>query len=237
MSRLKRLIVEIHDRSLWQVLLVYVGGSWAVLEAVALFRDEFGLPDWLFPVALFLLIVGAIIVVALSIVPVETASAPTESDSGVAEVETVPHHRFLTWRNAGFAFVGVLAVWGLVAAGWVVLGGTGFLLTRAAAADFVEPEDCVVVAEFENETNRDALGLAVREAVVTDIGQSPYVTVLEDIELRETLGLMRLPDTTYVDQGLALEIASCPAPSHPSGRATSSAHGCWRRVRERRSCR
>jgi tetratricopeptide (TPR) repeat protein len=214
MSRLKRLIVEIHDRSLWQVLLVYVGGSWAVLEAIALFRDEFGLPEWLFPVALILLIVGAITVVALSFVPMEAASAPTVTDSGVAEGERVaPHHRFLTWRTAGFAFVGVLAVWGLVAAGWVVAGGSAFLLTRAAASDIVESRDCIVVAEFENETERAALGLAVREAVVTDIGQSSYVTVLGDAEVREMLGLMRLPDTIRVDQTLALEIAgrdNCP---------------------------
>ena len=28
MSKLKKLISEIHHRSLWQVLLIYVGGSW-----------------------------------------------------------------------------------------------------------------------------------------------------------------------------------------------------------------
>jgi tetratricopeptide (TPR) repeat protein len=223
MSRLKRLIVEIHDRSLWQVLLVYAGGSWAVLEAVAFFRDEYGLPGWLLTVVLVLLVVGLFVVVVLSFVPVEAVAAPTpaevtpptETEAGVAEAEAVAaRRRVLTWRNAGFAFVGVLAVWGLVAAGWVVLGGTGYLLFRGAAAGFVEPEDCVVVAEFENETDRDALGLAVREAVVTDIWQTSYVTVLGDERLLETLGLMRLPDTTHVDQHLALEIASrenCPA--------------------------
>jgi hypothetical protein len=77
MSRLKRLIVEIHDRSLWQVLLVYVGGSWAFLEAVAFFRDEYGLPGWLLTVVLVLLVVGLFVVVALSFVPVEAVAAPT----------------------------------------------------------------------------------------------------------------------------------------------------------------
>ena len=33
MSRLKQLVLEVHRRSLWQVLAVYVGASWAVLEA------------------------------------------------------------------------------------------------------------------------------------------------------------------------------------------------------------
>lgn len=33
MASLKRLIVEIRRRSLWQVLTVYLGASWAVMEA------------------------------------------------------------------------------------------------------------------------------------------------------------------------------------------------------------
>jgi hypothetical protein len=33
MSRLKRLIVEAHQRLLWQALVVYLGASFAVLEA------------------------------------------------------------------------------------------------------------------------------------------------------------------------------------------------------------
>ena len=54
----------------------------------------------------------------------------------------------------------------------------------------------------------------MRTLVVTDIGQTPYVNVLGDERLRETLELMRLPDTTHVDQQRALEIAlrdNCPA--------------------------
>ena len=34
MSRLKRLITEIHHRSLWQVLLIYVGAGWACFELI-----------------------------------------------------------------------------------------------------------------------------------------------------------------------------------------------------------
>jgi serine/threonine-protein kinase len=87
-------------------------------------------------------------------------------------------------------------------------------LFRPAAADFVSQEDCIVVAQFENETERPHFGLAVRTLVVTDIGQTPYVYVLGDERLRGTLELMRLPDTTRLDPHLALEIArreNCPA--------------------------
>jgi tetratricopeptide (TPR) repeat protein len=223
MSRLKRLISEIHHRSLWQVLGIYAVGGWIAYEIVWTFTESLGLPDWFPVLALVLLIVGLTVVLALAFVPVEGVPAPTpdevappiELERGVAEAETVAtRRRLLTWRNAVLSFVGALALAVVVLTGWVVLGGTGFLLTIAAAAGFVGPEDCIVVAEFENETERPALAATVRDGVVTVLSQSGYVSVLGSGRVRETLGLMRLPDTTRVDETLAQEIArreNCPA--------------------------
>ena len=46
MSRLKQLIHEIHRRSLWQVLGIYVLGSWLALQAVDTLAGALNLPDW-----------------------------------------------------------------------------------------------------------------------------------------------------------------------------------------------
>ena len=46
MDRLKRLIREIHRRSLWQVVGVYLAGSWAALQVVNEIGDAVGLPQW-----------------------------------------------------------------------------------------------------------------------------------------------------------------------------------------------
>jgi tetratricopeptide (TPR) repeat protein len=229
MTRLKRLIVEIHHRSLWQVLVIYVGGAWVCYEIIDTITDRLALPPWLPVLAIILFLIGLPVVLATAFVHevappmaapaeqerrTEAEAAAVQAETAAARLEARRRHRFLTWRNAVASFVVALAVWGLVAAGWVILGGTGFLLTRAAAADFVEPEDCVVVAEFENETERPALGVAARDQVVADISRSGYVTVLGHTQLRETLGLMRVPDTTRVDEALALEIGrreNCPA--------------------------
>jgi hypothetical protein len=45
MSRLKWLISEIHHRSLWQVLLRYVGGAWFAYEIIDTVTSRLGLPD------------------------------------------------------------------------------------------------------------------------------------------------------------------------------------------------
>ncbi len=65
---LKRLIREIHRRSLWQVLGIYLVASWAVLQVVDTLVGTLGLPDWFPPLALALLLVGLPIVLATAFV-------------------------------------------------------------------------------------------------------------------------------------------------------------------------
>ena len=45
MDRLKTLITEVHRRSLWQVLLIYVGAGWVVFEIVQTVTEGLGLPQ------------------------------------------------------------------------------------------------------------------------------------------------------------------------------------------------
>ncbi len=68
MWRLKQLIHEIHRRSLWQVLGIYVLGSWLALQAVDTLAGALNLPDWAPPLALFLLIIGLPIVLATAFI-------------------------------------------------------------------------------------------------------------------------------------------------------------------------
>jgi TolB-like protein/Flp pilus assembly protein TadD len=129
MSRLKRLIFEIHRRSLWQVLLIYVGGAWVCYEIIDTITDRLALPEWLPVLAIILFLIGLPIVMATAFVgEVEAPSrAPAEAEAGeaaeaaAARLEVRRRHRFLTWRNALATFVVALAVWGIVATGWLVL--------------------------------------------------------------------------------------------------------------------
>ena len=58
MSRLKKLIGEVHRRSLWQVLGIYLAGSWIALQVVETLTESMGLPGWVQPFAFVLLVIG-----------------------------------------------------------------------------------------------------------------------------------------------------------------------------------
>jgi TolB-like protein/lipoprotein NlpI len=147
MLRLKQLIHEIHRRSLWQVLGIYVVGSWLVLQAVDTLAGALNLPDWAPPFALFLLIIGFPIVLATAFV--QEGSRPALSEAA-GEEATVPvsqaassHHRFFTWRNAIAGGVVAFALWGVVAAGWMLLGSGAESRGQSAA-----PEASIIDLRF-----------------------------------------------------------------------------------------
>ena len=64
-ARLRQLIHEIHRRSLWQVLGIYLVGSWIALQVVDVLANNFGLPTWFPSFALALLIIGGVAAVLL----------------------------------------------------------------------------------------------------------------------------------------------------------------------------
>ena len=119
---LKRIIREIHQRSLWQALAVYLGASYAVLEAAAYFRDEFGLPAWLPSVALVLLLIGLPIVIVTSLARPEVYGDEVQPADARAAAEEDRQLQLFTWRTAGLSFLGALALWGVIAAGLVLTG-------------------------------------------------------------------------------------------------------------------
>ena len=96
---LKRLIREIHRRSLWQVLGIYVVASWAVLGGVGTLVDVLVLPEWFPSLALGLLIVGLPIVLATAFVQ-EGVSGRERGDADLSDGPSGTASGLFTWRNA-----------------------------------------------------------------------------------------------------------------------------------------
>jgi len=151
MSRLEDLIREIHRRSLWQVLLIYCGAALVAYQAVQALTEGLGLPQWFPALAIVLFIVGLPVVLATAFVregePPRPAAAEAQSSIVEAEAAGARHEagrrrRLLTWRNAGLSFMAALAVWGVVATGWMLFGDRGM--------DSGTERNMLVVLPFEN---------------------------------------------------------------------------------------
>jgi eukaryotic-like serine/threonine-protein kinase len=117
---IRRIIREAHRRSLWQVLSVYLMGSWGALQVVEVVTENAGLPEWVFPFAVVLLVIGLPIVMATAVVqegvggprpagPAEDRpSSPEaalsrkgrEASSGAPEGEPEPGGAFVPTRKA-----------------------------------------------------------------------------------------------------------------------------------------
>ena len=119
MERLRQLIHEIHRRSLWQVLGIYLVASWAVLQVVDTLVGTLGLPEWFPPLALALLLVGLPIVLATAFVQ---EGGPRHVATPIADAPTGAPVLF-TWRNAFGGGVLAFALLGFVGTGWILFGG------------------------------------------------------------------------------------------------------------------
>jgi TolB-like protein/Tfp pilus assembly protein PilF len=140
MSRLNELISEIHRRSLWQVLLIYVGGALVGYEAIQALTEGLGLPRWFPALAVLLFIVGLPVVLATSFVQRGFPSArpdptllPDPEVRPSAEVAGVK--QVFTWRNAIFGGAIAFGLWGVAVTGWLLFDeGTDQDIAQTSAA-------------------------------------------------------------------------------------------------------
>jgi len=226
---MKKLIHEIHRRSLWQVLGIYVGVSWLVLQVVDLIIDNFGLPEWVAPFALVLLLIGLPVVLATAFVqegvgspaaaapPSERVSASgtpagTEPRSSRASAgasttaSTPPPRTIFTWRNALVGGAGAFALLGLAAGGYLALRALGIgPAGTLVAKGILEERSPVLVADFEGPD--EELAQTATAAFRIDLGQSQVVTVVEPTEIAQVLQRMERPAGSALDLELAREVA------------------------------
>ena len=90
-----------------------------------------------------------------------------------------------------------LLVIGLVVGGWLLLSPKSRALTD---------KDTVVLAEFTNTTGDPVFDEALKQALAVQLGQSPFLNILSDARLRDTLQLMGRARDSKVDLDTAREV-------------------------------
>jgi eukaryotic-like serine/threonine-protein kinase len=104
----------------------------------------------------------------------------TDSGKSAAIAEIGPRDR-RSWRP-WIAAVAVAVIAGLLAA--------GYLYRRASAAKLTD-KDTVVLAEFANATGDPVFDNTLREALALSLEQSPFLDVLSDLRVNQTLTEMK----------------------------------------------
>jgi tetratricopeptide (TPR) repeat protein len=217
---------SLRQAGLAQALLVYLGVSFAVLEAADIFTDQLGLPGWVFPGALILLLLGLPVVVATALVQArvatrpEPAAAPSDvaarepavpEPTPVAEAEpsavSLEGH-WLTWRKAILGFVIAFAFWGIVVSAYMAMRALGIgPVGSLVAAGVLDERERIIIADFRNNTSDPLLGQAATEAFRIDLSQSPIVTVVDPTYVDQVLARMQGDPTRPLDLDLAREVA------------------------------
>ncbi len=211
----------IQRTNLTRILVVYLGGSYAVLEISDIFVDRLGLPDWVFPGVIALLLLGLPIVVATALVqkrrpgrpqsqaePAEGLEAVSASPATAAPSAATDGGPWLTWRRAILGFVSAFALWGIVVAGYMAMRALGVgPVGSLVAAGVLDDRERLIIADFENNSSDPLLGRAATEAFRIDFSQSPIVTVVDPASVGQVLIRMRRDPRQPLDLELAREVA------------------------------
>lgn len=219
MNPLRRLILELHRRSLWQVLGIYVVGAWMVYQVVLGLYEGLGLPDWVPAVTVLLFVIGLPIVLATAFVqegmPLGSAPDPTllpglegtRMEEPPSPAPPAPLHGFLTWRRAVLGGVIAFALLGATTGGWMGMRATGVgPVGSLVAKGVLEERDRVILADFTSLSGDSALADLVTEALRIDLLQSTVLRLAETSWLSQALERMER-EGERLSQPLALELA------------------------------
>lgn len=234
MNGLKQLVREIHRRSLWQVLGIFLAVSWGVLQVVEVLTETAGLPDWTPSMALVLLLIGLPVCLATAFVqegmpgqedeggdadgrggseqigreePAVNLAAGTGSLDRPSTRPSAPR-RLLTWRNAILGGIGAFALLGFSLVAYFVMWSTGVgPVGNLVAQGVIDERDPVILAEFENRTDDATLGAVVTDALRVDLLSSQIVTIVDDGLIHDALRRMGRDASAVITPSVARELA------------------------------
>jgi tetratricopeptide (TPR) repeat protein len=204
MIGLRKLLGEIHRRSVWQVLGSYAVGAWLVLQFAETLSSLIGLPLWFGPVVIVILAAGLPLVLLTSVL--QGGRARTQ-EGGLEEREGALR-RLFTWRNALVAAAAVLLMFLAGTGGYMGMrvmgvGPVGTLVAKGV----LEKEERLILANIENRTADPSLGETVTALFRIDLSQSPAVTVMAPARIAPVLARMERDPATALTFEVANEIA------------------------------
>jgi eukaryotic-like serine/threonine-protein kinase len=122
--------------------------------------------------------------------------APSGSSAAVSVADVPPRTNNKLWKILVPAAVVLIAA---------IVAGIFFLRPRPAAAPLTE-KDTIVLADFENTTGDPVFDGALKQALAVQLGQSPFLNILSDRKVNETMRLMGRAPTDRITRDVAGEL-------------------------------
>ena len=173
--------------------------SAVVLAIVYTSMIEFGLPDWVFPTGIVLMLLGlpALLYAAYNERKLATTDGLTNSTNGFTVKRAV---------IGGVLSMSALAVFSAIFMFMRVMGiGPAATLQSSGVLD---ENAKLIVAEFENRTDDPTLSESVSELLRIDLSQSAAINVMDGSDIVSVLSRMNREQDAQIDLNTAMEIAA-----------------------------
>src|ERR1700720_1211614 len=125
-----------------------------------------------------------------------SVSVPSAASSAAVRVAELP-------VTGGKKLWKILVPAAVVVVAAVVAGGLYF---RSRPAATLTEKDTIVLADFENSTGDPVFDGAFKQALAVELGQSPFLNILSDRKVGETLRLMGSPSNERITREVAGEL-------------------------------
>ncbi|TDI73571.1 MAG: serine/threonine protein kinase [Bacteroidetes bacterium] len=187
-SGIKELVKQ---KSVLKVLGLFSIASVVVLGVVYAGMIELGLPDWVFPTGVVLMILG---------LPVILLGARNDAAASGA---------WLTLRKAVQGGILSLVLFALFSTGYMVMRAAGIgPAASLQSSGALEENAKLLIADFENRTSDERLAESVTEALRIDLSQSNVIQLMGKSDLVSVLNRMNRPSDSKMDINTAMEIAA-----------------------------
>jgi tetratricopeptide (TPR) repeat protein len=187
--------------------------AWAATVAI-------GLPDWVLPGSIGVMLAGLPIIGFTAwvqrVAHKSYTATPTFTPGGTATAQQGTLHTIalkasphVSWRRTWMGGAVAVGAFVVLVVGWMVMralgiGPAGSLL----GAGKLGAGDQIILTDFANPASDSTLGVTVTEALRADLSQSSVLRVLPRLSTIEALRLMQRPTNTRIDFDLARTIAT-----------------------------
>jgi tRNA A-37 threonylcarbamoyl transferase component Bud32/tetratricopeptide (TPR) repeat protein len=204
---------------LGRALAAWAGATIAVALTAWAATNTIGLPDWVFPGSLGVMLAG-LPAIGITWYVQRTArrlytATPTFTPGGTPSMQSTmatlaikasPH---VSWRRTWMGGAIAVGTFAVLVIGFMVLralgiGPAGSLIGAGKLA----AEERLIITDFKSPASDSTLGLTITEALRADLAESSALRVVPRLSINETLRLMQRPVTTVIDFEVAREIAT-----------------------------